>query len=73
MSLVEHKMSSSMNKLLFMQKEGVLRQAVYKDGQFHDLDYVAILKDEYFSHKKAGDYKLLSIIRSLKQLHKQTK
>ena len=67
-SLVGHKESNLMGNLLFMKTEGVLRQAIFKNERFYDLQYDGILKNEYFEHKKKGDYELRSIIRRLKQM-----
>ena len=50
-SLVGHPMSNRIGPLLYMQVEGILRQAAFKNGRFYDLQYIGILKDEYFAHK----------------------
>lgn len=67
-SLMGHKMSNRVGPLMFMQVEGILRQAAFKNGQFYDLQYVGILKDEYFAHKEAGDYELPKLIRRLRKM-----
>ena len=67
-SLVGHKISNQVGELMFMKTEGVLRQAVYKNDRFYDLQYVGILKDEYFAHKEAGDYEMRAILRRIKKL-----
>lgn len=72
-SLVGHKMSNQIGELLYFQVEGILRQACYKNGRFYDLQYIGILKDEYFSHKEAGDYDLMKIIRRLRKIRKESK
>jgi RimJ/RimL family protein N-acetyltransferase len=36
--------------------EGVLRRAVYRSGQFHDLIRVAALKDDFLRHPRAAEY-----------------
>lgn len=69
-SLVGHKMSNMIEPLMFMQHEGTHRQAAFKNGRFYDISYAGILKDEYFVHKAAGDYEMMSIIRRLKKLRK---
>ena len=68
MSLVGHKMSNKIGNLMYMQTEGILRQAVCKNGQFYDLQYDAILKNEYYLHKNAGDYEMKNIIRRLRKI-----
>ena len=67
-SLMGHKMSNRMGPLVFMQTEGILRQAVFKNGKFYDLHYSGILKDEYFAHKEAGDYEIMKLIRRLRKM-----
>lgn len=67
-SLVGNKMSNIVGDLLFMKTEGILRQAEFKNDQFYDLQYVGILKNEYFMHKEAGDYEMKAIIKRLRKL-----
>ena len=67
-SLEGHKISNRIGPLLFMQIEGVLRQAAFKNGKYYDLQYVGLLKDEYFAHKEAGDYELPKLIRRLRKM-----
>lgn len=72
-SLIGHEISNLVEGLMFMTREGVFRQAAFKNGRFYDISYAAIIKDEYFAHKAAGDYEMPLIIRRLKQLRKQVK
>lgn len=67
-SLVGHKTSNTLGPLMYMEVEGLLRQAAYKNGKFYDLQYVGLLKDEYFAHKEAGDYELANVIRRLRKM-----
>ena len=70
-SLVGHKISNMVEPLMFMQQEGVLRQAAFKNGRYYDISFAAILKSEYFSHKEAGDYEIRSILKRLKKIRSQ--
>lgn len=70
-ALVGHKISNMVEPLMFMQNEGILRDAAYKNGRYYDLSCAAILRDEYFAHKEAGDFEMLSIIRRLRKLRKE--
>ncbi|MCQ2285319.1 MAG: GNAT family N-acetyltransferase [Bacteroidales bacterium] len=70
-SLVGHKSSNLMEKLVFMTQEGILRQAAYKNGRYYDLSLAAILRSEYFEHKNAGDYELPKIIKRLRKLRNE--
>lgn len=67
-SLVGHKTSNTLGPLMYMEVEGIMRQAAYKNGKFYDLQYVGLLKDEYFAHKEAGDYELANVIRRLRKM-----
>lgn len=67
-SLLGHQMSNKIGPLMYMQIEGVLRQAYFKDGKFYDLQYIGILRDEYLAHKEAGDYEIMKLIRRLRKL-----
>ena len=67
-SLMGHKMSNKIAPLMYMQIEGIMRQAAFKNGQFYDLQYIGILKNEYFDHKNAGDYEMKNIVRRLRKL-----
>ena len=69
-SLVGHQISNSVEPLMFMQREGVLRQAAFKNGRYYDISVAAILRDEYYAHKEAGDYEMKSIIRRLRKIRK---
>jgi len=69
-ALEKHKTTQTMRKLMFWTTEGVQRQAVFKNGEYQDISMASLLKDEYFEHKKNGDYELSSIIRHLRILKK---
>ena len=70
-SLLGHKISNLVEELMFMTREGLMRQAAFKNGCFYDISYAAILKEEYFAHKEAGDYEMSAVIRRLKHLRKE--
>lgn len=63
-----HKQSGFVGKLFFWQHEGILRHAVYKDGNFHDLSIGSILREEYDEHKTNGDYEMKQILKRFRQL-----
>ena len=56
-----------------MQTEGIMRQAAFKNGRFYDLQMDAILRDEYFTHRDAGDYEMMKTIRRLRKILKEEK
>lgn len=72
-SLLGHKISNQVEDLMFMQREGILRQAAFKNGRFYDISYAAILKNEYYAHKTAGDFEIMNVIRRLRKLRKEKK
>ena len=61
----------SETNVLMWTREGVFRQAVFKNGRYYDLIYNAILKDEYFRNKENGEYKLSAILRRFKKIRKR--
>ena len=69
-SLLGHKISNMIEPLMFMQQEGILRQAAYKNGRYYDISCAGILRSEYFAHKEAGDYDMMKIIRRLRKIRK---
>lgn len=72
-SLVGHPMSNRIGQIMYMQTEGIMRQAAFKNGRFYDLQMDAILRDEYFTHRDAGDYEMMKTIRRLRKILKEEK
>ena len=73
--LKEHVLSRAVMEASFWTLEGIERQAVYKNGSYHDICHYSILKEEYMEHLQNGDYDdlPLSIARSVKRLRKELK
>lgn len=71
--LMEHKQTQAMGLVMFSKQEGVLRQAAYKNGQYHDLSIGSLLSSEYFEHKNNGDYEISAILKRIKQARKEMK
>lgn len=63
--LPEHIMTKYLCESLFYNVEGVSRDAVYKLGRFHDVINIAILKEEFDTHLKNGEYAVNSISKRL--------
>lgn len=63
--LVDHTTSSFIGSVFFSQKEGVLRQAFFKNGKYHDAVIGALLRDDYMMHKDNGDYELDAVMRRM--------
>lgn len=70
-AIVEHVATQSIRRTMFSQVEGVMRQAVFKNGKYYDVSIASILKSEYFHHKQNGDYELIKIIKRLRQIRKE--
>lgn len=67
-AIIGNHQSNLMEKLLFMHQDGVMRDAEYKNGRYYDVSFAAILNDEYFAHKEAGDYEIKSMIKRIRTL-----
>lgn len=67
-SILGHKASNGIGGVLYWEKEGILRQAVFKNGDYFDLLLGSILKEEYFTHKRNGDYEMKSILKRIRYL-----
>lgn len=69
-SIIGHKNSNIVGKLLFWPNEGILRQSVFKNGKFYDVAIGSILKQEYFQYKSKGLYEMKSILKRLREIRK---
>ena len=73
--LRELALSRAVMEASFWTLEGIERQAIYKNGKYHDIFRYSILRDEYLEHLKNGDYKnsTLSIARAVKRIREELK
>lgn len=69
-ALASHRISNHMMEALLFKKEGVFRQHVYKHGKYHDQNYYAILRDEYYEYINSGEYILSLIIKRFVNMSK---
>jgi len=67
-SIIGHKDSNHIGKLLLWTREGILRQAIFKNGKFYDEAIGSILKADYFDYKSKGLYELKAILKRLREL-----
>lgn len=65
--MIGHKTTSFIGPVMFSQREGVLRQAYYKNGRFYDAAIGGILSEDYFAHKAKGDYELDAVLKRMKE------
>lgn len=70
-SLVIHNTTRLMCEASFQQIEGIGRQEVYKNGQYHDVYYWGLLREDYLRHKEAGDYQPEKMIKRIVELRKK--
>ena len=63
-----HKTTMAMRKAMFKTREGVMRQAAFKNGKYYDVSMSSILRDEYFEHKDAGEYEVMSVLKRLTRI-----
>ena len=72
-NIVDHSTSSFIGSIFFAQKEGVLRQAYYKNGRFYDAVIGSVLSQDYFAHKAQGDYELDAIMKRMMNKIRESK
>jgi len=61
----EHKMTLAIREAMFSVREGVMRQAAFKNGNYYDVSIGSILREEYFAHKANGDYEISAVLKRL--------
>lgn len=66
--LVEHEVSRLTIEASGFVKEGILRQAIFKNGKYHDQYVFSLLREDYYRMVENGDYKLSRYVKRLKQL-----
>ena len=71
--LKEHILSRADMEASYWKLEGIERQAIFKNGEYHDICHYAILRDEYFEHLNNGDFDnlTLKIAKAVKKLRKE--
>lgn len=71
--LAEHKASRIVMEATGYKLEGVLRQAVYKDGRYHDQCVYSLLRDDYYDWMSCDAYSLKSFAGKVRELNKRYK
>ena len=59
--------SNNAANVFLWTKEGIMRQAVYRNGLFYDVKMSSILREEYLSNLSLGEYELRPILRRVRQ------
>lgn|SRR5574344_223047 len=68
-----HKNAFYMNQMMGLKIEGVEKESVFKNQEYHDLYKVAILHNEYFDLLNSGGYEDRAIRARLLQITKEQK
>ena len=68
-----HRMSAACLEANYYKIEGVKREAVYKDGTYHDMICVGLLRSEYYEHRESGDYEFKSTLKRLVNILRNSK
>lgn len=68
--LVEHTASRIIMEATGYKLEGILRDAVYKDGKFHDQCVYSLLREDYYDWMRRGEYSLKAFAKKVRQIRK---
>lgn len=71
--MVEHKVSRMILEVCGYTLEGVQREAIYKDGKYHDVCLYSLLRSEYYKLRDEGRYTFSNILKTIRQFKKQSK
>lgn len=63
--LETHPATKSMADAVYFKQEGIMRQSVFKNGKYNNEIIASLLAEEYFEHKKKGDYSYNSVLHRL--------
>lgn len=66
-SIIGNVDSNNAAHVFLWTKEGIMRQAIHRDGFFYDVKMSSILRDEYLSNLSKGEYELRPILRRVRQ------
>ena len=63
--LAEHSMSEPMSVAMYLLREGLKKDSIYRNGRYYDTAIDAILSDEYFMHLENGDFEIRKVIKRI--------
>lgn len=69
--LVDHPMSGAIAAAMYFEVEGIYKEAILKNNQYKDIEFVALLKRNYESHKLNNDYKFNNIVKNIIKYNKE--
>lgn len=68
--LESHPQTNIISKAFYFQIEGIKKEAIFKNGKYHNLIDSALLSQDYIFHKNNGDYELKKIIKRIVSIKK---
>lgn len=71
--LALHPMTGYISLAMNFKEEGLFRDAVYKDGRYHDEVFTAMLDTDYYSYKKQNGYEYYNIVSNIIKYKKKSK
>ena len=69
-SLLGHPVSNAAEVIFYQTREGIQREAIFKNGRYYDLVLSGLLRREYIEHKNNGDYSYINLIRRIRRYKK---
>lgn len=66
-SIIGNTNSNNAANVFMWTKEGIMRQAIFRDSRFYDIKMSSILREEYLTNLTNGEYELKSILRRVRQ------
>ncbi len=66
-SIFGNKDSNSVTHVFLWTEEGIMRQAIMKNGHYYNVKLSSILRDEYLRYKAEGEYNMKAILYRVKQ------
>lgn len=70
-SLIKNDDSQVMKKAFFCTTDKIEVNVLYRNGEWYNMSSGHLSKDDFISHFENGDYKIMSIIKRIKQLKKK--
>ena len=68
--MAEHKASRMIVEACGYTLEGIRREAVYKNGQYHDVCCYSLLRSEYYKFREKGFYTFSNFLKTIRQINK---
>lgn len=70
-ALTDHITSQTMRRVMYGRTIELQKNAVFRNGKYHDVSKGVLYSKDYFYHKTNGDYTLSSILKRIKTIRKE--